>query len=158
VRYGHGTTGTENVNRSQDAALLFARLLFAVLLLPGGINKLLHSRVGICEGRSIRQGCGGPQCHDRDDWANSAYLRPLATTDGPRSYRAHSCDHVVDVWVGNIRSGFQAAAADPFDQKPRRVRGSPVLCSERTRGLESDWLTSSLVGAHSLAGRFRSAT
>jgi putative oxidoreductase len=30
------------VNRSQDAALLLARLLVAVLLLPGGINKLLN--------------------------------------------------------------------------------------------------------------------
>jgi putative oxidoreductase len=30
------------VNRSQDAALLLARLLIAALLLPGGINKLLN--------------------------------------------------------------------------------------------------------------------
>jgi putative oxidoreductase len=30
------------VNRSQDAALLLARLLVAALLLPGGINKLLN--------------------------------------------------------------------------------------------------------------------
>ena len=30
------------MNRSQDAALLLARLLIAALLLPGGINKLLN--------------------------------------------------------------------------------------------------------------------
>jgi putative oxidoreductase len=30
------------VNRSQDAALLCARLLIAALILPNGINKLLH--------------------------------------------------------------------------------------------------------------------
>ena len=30
------------MNRSQDAALLLARLLVAALLLPGGINKLLN--------------------------------------------------------------------------------------------------------------------
>ena len=37
-----GATGTETVNRSQDAALLCARLLIAALLLPSGISKLLH--------------------------------------------------------------------------------------------------------------------
>ena len=30
------------MNRSQDAALLLARLLIAALILPNGINKLLH--------------------------------------------------------------------------------------------------------------------
>jgi putative oxidoreductase len=30
------------VSRTQDAALLFARLLIAALILPNGINKLLH--------------------------------------------------------------------------------------------------------------------
>jgi putative oxidoreductase len=38
-----GSEGFGNVlSRSEDAALLFGRLLVAALLLPGGIDKLLH--------------------------------------------------------------------------------------------------------------------
>src|SRR5215210_2183475 len=38
-----GTRGEEHVlNRTEDVALLVARLLVAALLLPSGIDKLLH--------------------------------------------------------------------------------------------------------------------
>ena len=45
-RYNHPVTrilGSGNVlSRSEDATLLFGRLLVAALLLPSGIDKLLH--------------------------------------------------------------------------------------------------------------------
>ena len=132
--------GSGNVlSRSEDAALLFGRLLVAALLLPGGIDKLLHfskfaaslATKGVPYAKvlavfDVAIEVVGPVALIIGLW-------PLWTA---LAHGAHSRDHVGDVPVWDVRRGISPATAGPSGEEPRRDRWPSVLRGERTRGLE----------------------
>jgi len=123
------------LNRTEDVALLVARLLVAALLLPSGIDKLLHFS------RFVASLAGKGVPYAKFVAALDVAIEvvgpvALVDVDGLGPGRFPRRDYVDDLPIWHVHRSVPAAAAGPVDEEPRRHGGPPVLRGERTRGLE----------------------